>query len=167
MPELHPGKGSVSWGGSVEPGAGGEPAGPCHGNSAQAPQSHRLPLAPVRPGSCIWAGRAAQSTCSLPAAVSICPAQLCPAPPAAGTSRELRGREGSSVQPGGCSKSAGRQPSSEQREGPALCQHSKALLPVSGFTMKVMAAHVGALLHFVHAPQSLWHLQESKTASGI
>lgn len=128
-------------------------------------------------GSCLawqlqlsWAGRAAQSTCSLPAAVSICPAQHHQQQGPARSSGA--GRAALSSLEDAPNLQAGSPAVSRERDQPSAmavlsCKHSKALLPVSGFTMKVMAAHVGALLHFVHAPQPLWHLQENKTASGI
>lgn len=156
----------------MEPGAGGEPAGPSRGNSAQALPSRRLSLAAVRrwqpPRSGSGMGREARSTCSLPAGLSICTARAWHRRQRpAGTHRELCSREDSFVQLEGCAKPAGKQPGSEQRGGtqggtqPCVmavfsCEHSKALLPVSGFTMKGMAGHVGILLHSV--PQSLWHL---------
>lgn len=63
----------------MEPGAGGEPAGPSRGNSAQPLPSRRLSLAAVRrwqpPRSGSGMGREARSTCSLPAGLSICTAR--------------------------------------------------------------------------------------------
>lgn len=149
----------------MEPGAGGEPAGPCHGNSAQ-------PLRPqALPGSCPrwqlqhsglgWKGRdgrEAQSTCSLP--LDFYPHCLSSAR-AWHRQQQQQRQAGSFVQMEGCAKPAGKHPSNEQRRGQPSgmavfsCKHSKALLPAPGFATKVMAGHLGSLLHLVHGPHSV------------
>lgn len=115
----------------MEPGAGGEPAGASRGNSAGPVPRHRLCLAAVRRWQLhcsVGDGKGSTEHVLTPS----CIFHLCCRSSArawhhqglqpAETNWGLWSREGSSVQLEGCSKSAGKQPSSEQRKGPALCQ---------------------------------------------
>lgn len=161
----------------MEPGAGGEPAGACPGNSAQALPRHRLSLAAVRlaaePG---MDGKRSTEHVLLPP----CWTFHLHCPSSARAWHRQRHRQTGSFGAGRAALPGWKDVQNPQASSPAAsrgrgqpsvmasfsCKHGKALLPVSGFTMKVMAGHVGVLLHFVHGPQPLWHLQENQTAGG-
>lgn len=129
---------------------------------------HRLSLAPVRAGSCstaAWDGREGMEGKHRARARSLWTFYPhCLSSARAWHRQQQQQRQaGSFVQLEGCAKPTGKHPSSEQRRGQPSgmavfsCKHSKALLPAPGFAMKVMAGHLGSLLHLVHGPHSLWH----------
>lgn len=126
-------------------------------SSASPSRGRALAAAPCwqLDGGGLELGREARSTCSLPRRTfhlrchEICRYSASPAPVSsssalpAETNWELLSREGSfgRLLLEGCSKRAGKQPGSKQRDenGPSLwavlsCKHSEALLPVDGFT---------------------------------